>query len=88
MAQGASDALSSASRDLIAASLQPGALELLSPALAAEADWVLAARFVGTDAAVQADVRRLGTESEMTWQPLAPEKTYTVPWPSLGAAMA
>jgi glycolate oxidase FAD binding subunit len=75
VAQGARDALSSAARDLIAASLQPGALELLSPALAAEADWVLAARFVGTDAAVQADVRRLGTESEVTWQPLAPEKT-------------
>jgi FAD/FMN-containing dehydrogenase len=75
VAHGARDALSSAARELIAASLQPGALELLSPALAAEADWVLAARFVGTDAAVQADVRRLGTESEVTWQPLAPEKT-------------
>ena len=34
-----------------------GALELLSPALAAEAEWVLAARFVGTDAAVAGRVR-------------------------------
>src|SRR3954471_4909074 len=75
LAQGARDALCSAARDLIAASLQPGALELLSPTLAAEADWVLAARFVGTDAAVQADVRRLAAESELTWQPLASEKT-------------
>ena len=75
VAHGARDALSSAARDLIAANLQPGALELLSPALAAEADWVLAARFVGTDAAVQADVRRLGAESELVWQPLAADKT-------------
>ena len=51
--------------------LLPGALELLSPALAAEPDWVLAARFVGTDAAVQADVRRLGSVGELNWQPLA-----------------
>ena len=48
----------------MSAHLLPSALELLSPALAAEADWVLAARFVGTDAAVQADVRRLGSVGE------------------------
>ena len=46
------------------AAVGPAALELLSPALAAEAEWVLAARFVGTDAAVQAEVRRLGSAGE------------------------
>jgi glycolate oxidase FAD binding subunit len=73
--RGARDALTSAARDLVAANLLPGALELLSPALAAEAEWVLAARFVGTDAAVQADVRRLGTSGDLNWLPLPADRT-------------
>jgi glycolate oxidase FAD binding subunit len=75
LARGARDALTSATRELVASNLLPGALELLSPALAAESDWVLAARFVGTDAAVQADVRRLGSLSELTWSPLPADRT-------------
>ena len=55
VARGTRDTLTSAARDADGApSWCRRALELLSPALAAEADWVLAARFVGTDAAVQA----------------------------------
>ncbi|HZA91541.1 MAG TPA: FAD-binding oxidoreductase, partial [Gemmatimonadales bacterium] len=46
LARGTRDTLTSAAREVIAANLLPAALELLSPALAAEADWVLAARFV------------------------------------------
>jgi FAD/FMN-containing dehydrogenase len=75
VARGPRDDLTSAARELVAANLLPGALELLSPALAAEADWVLAARFVGTDAAVQADVRGLGSVSELEWQPLPADRT-------------
>jgi FAD/FMN-containing dehydrogenase len=75
VARGARDALTSAARDLVAANVLPGALELLSPALAAEAEWVLAVRFVGTDAAVQAHVRQLGSLDELTWQPLPAERT-------------
>lgn len=75
LARGARDALTSAARDLVTTHLLPSALELLSPALAAEADWVLAARFVGTDAAVQADVRRLGSVGDMTWLPLPADRT-------------
>jgi FAD/FMN-containing dehydrogenase len=74
-ARGTRDALTSAARDVVAAELVPAALELLSPALAAEADWVLAARFVGTDAAVQDDVRRLAPVGKLAWQPLPPDKT-------------
>ena len=74
-ARGARDALTVAARDLLAAELLPGTLELLSPALAGESDWVLAARFAGTDAAVQADVRRLSTQGELVWQPLPPDRT-------------
>ena len=75
LARGARDQLTSGARELIDAQVLPAALELLSPALAAEADWVLAARFVGTDAAVQADVRRLGSVGEFQWQPLPADRT-------------
>jgi glycolate oxidase FAD binding subunit len=75
IARGTRDALTSAARDLMAGNLLPAALELLSPALAAEAEWILAARFVGTEAAVQADVRLLGSEGELTWQQLPADRT-------------
>ena len=75
LARGARDELTSGARELIDAQVLPGALELLSPALAAEADWVLAARLVGTDAAVQADVRRLSSVGELQWQPLPADRT-------------
>jgi FAD/FMN-containing dehydrogenase len=75
VARGARDALTSAARDLVAANLLPAALELLSPALAAEAEWVLAARYVGTDGAVQADVRRMCSLDDLNWQPLPADRT-------------
>jgi FAD/FMN-containing dehydrogenase len=75
LARGARDALSAAARDLVEAQLLPGALELLSPALGADADWVLAARFVGTDPAVQSDVRRLASVAELPWTPLPADRT-------------
>jgi FAD/FMN-containing dehydrogenase len=75
IARGARDALTSAARDLIQANMLPAALELLSPALAAEADWVLAARFLGTDAAVQAEVRRLGSFGDLNWLVLPADRT-------------
>jgi glycolate dehydrogenase FAD-binding subunit len=75
VARGTRDALTSAARDVMGAELVPAALELLSPALAAEADWALAARFLGTDAAVQGDVRRLAPIGGLAWQPLPPDRT-------------
>ena len=75
VARGPRDALTAVARDLIAAQLLPGALELLSPALAGEPEWTLAARFAGTDAAVQADVRRLSTLAGPSWEPLAADRT-------------
>jgi FAD/FMN-containing dehydrogenase len=75
MARGARDTLSSVARDLVESQILPSTLELLSPALAAEAEWVLAARFLGTDAAVQSDIRRLHSEGELAWTPLPTERT-------------
>jgi glycolate oxidase FAD binding subunit len=78
VARGPRDTLTSVARDLIAARLLPGALELLSPALAGEPEWTLAARFAGTDAAVQADVRRLGTLAGPSGLPLPADRTAAV----------
>ena len=75
LARGARDNLTLAARRLIEAKVSPAALELLSPALAADAEWVLAARFLGTDAAVQGEVGRLGTAGDLVWQPLPAERT-------------
>jgi glycolate oxidase FAD binding subunit len=75
LARGARDELTGAARELLGTDVMPAALELLSPALAAESEWILAARVVGTDAAVQADVRRLGSVGGVTWQPLPPDRT-------------
>lgn len=75
LAHGARDKLTLAARRLIEAKVSPAALELLSPAIAAEPEWALAARFVGTDAAVQADVRGLGAAGELVWQPLPADRT-------------
>ncbi|MEO7986502.1 MAG: FAD-binding oxidoreductase [Gemmatimonadales bacterium] len=75
LAQGARDNLTLGARRLIEAKVAPAALELLSPALAAEPEWVLAARFLGTDAAVQSDVRSLGSAGDLVWQPLPADRT-------------
>lgn len=75
LARGGRDTLTSAARDIVEAGLLPGSLELLSPALGADADWVLAARFVGTEAAVQSDVRQLGAAGDLAWQPLPADRT-------------
>jgi hypothetical protein len=57
----------------MAASVPCAALELFSPTLAADADWVLAARIMGSDGAVEADVRRLQAAAQPGWAPLDAE---------------
>ncbi|HYL30897.1 MAG TPA: FAD-binding oxidoreductase [Gemmatimonadales bacterium] len=75
VSRGSRDALTAAARDLLEARIAPAALELVSPALAADPDWVLAIRFLGVDAAVQADVRRLPAESGAVWEQLPADRT-------------
>jgi glycolate oxidase FAD binding subunit len=75
LTRGSRDALTAAARDLLEARIAPVALELLSPALAGEPEWILAARFLGVDAAVQADTRRLPTETEAVWEQLPTDRT-------------
>ena len=75
VSRGSRDGLSAAARDLLEVGIAPMALELASPELAAESEWVLAARFLGVDAAVQADVRRLPTETDAGWEQLPADRT-------------
>jgi FAD/FMN-containing dehydrogenase len=75
VARGPRDTLTSVARDLIAARILPGAHELLSPSLAGEPEWTLAARYAGNDAAEQAEVRRLSTLAGPSWQPLPADRT-------------
>src|SRR5689334_5934336 len=75
ISRGGRDAQSAVARDLLEAGLSPAAVELLSPGLAGDSDWVLAARFLGVEAGVQADVHRLPGETDATWEQLPAERT-------------
>jgi FAD/FMN-containing dehydrogenase len=75
ISRGTRDAQSAVARDLLEAGLSPAAVELLSPGLAGDSDWVVAARFLGVEAGVQADVRRLPAETDAAWEQLAAERT-------------
>lgn len=73
LARGQRDGLTAAARAVADIGVPCAALELFSPALAADADWVLAARVMGSDAAVAADVHRLQAAAQPGWAPLDAE---------------
>jgi FAD/FMN-containing dehydrogenase len=75
LARGSRDHLLAMSRGILEMAMSPAAMELLSPALAADPDWVLAVRFLGPDEAVQGDIRRLPQENSVTWEPLPAERS-------------
>lgn len=76
LARGPRDHLTSAARDLLAARVQPAALELVSPTVAAASDWVLAARCVGSDAVVEAERAQLIGATDLGWDELEAEKAH------------
>ncbi|MEO8200688.1 MAG: FAD-binding oxidoreductase [Gemmatimonadota bacterium] len=69
------DDLLVAARAILQASLSPAALELLSPAMAAGAQWVLAIRLLGPVEAVQSDIERLAADSGLAWETLPAERS-------------
>ena len=73
LARGQRDALTAAARAVMEAAVPCAALELFSPTLAADAEWVLAARIMGSDGAVEADVRRLQAAAQPGWASLDAE---------------
>jgi glycolate oxidase FAD binding subunit len=75
IARGSRDRLTAAGRAVAAAQVGTATLELLSPALAAEAEWVLAARLLGPEAAVAAESERLHRDNDLVWMPLPTDRT-------------
>jgi glycolate oxidase FAD binding subunit len=65
LARGTRDALTRQARSLAEAQV-----ELCSPALAAEAEWVLALELSGTEPAVAAEAARVASQSEVAWSRL------------------
>ncbi|HET9293288.1 MAG TPA: FAD-binding oxidoreductase [Gemmatimonadales bacterium] len=76
LARGLRDALTLAGRDLLATGVNLAALELVSPTVAAEPDWVLAARALGTDAGVHADLDRIAAFTGLVWATVPPERSH------------
>jgi FAD/FMN-containing dehydrogenase len=73
MARGDRDLLTHQARALMEKQLAASALELFSPALAAESDWVLALELTGTVEGVESEVSRALESAETPWTRLAPE---------------
>jgi glycolate oxidase FAD binding subunit len=76
LARGPRDHLTSAARDLIESHAQPAALELVSPTVAADSDWVLAARCVGSDASVDAERALLLAATDLGWGELDKDRAH------------
>jgi FAD/FMN-containing dehydrogenase len=74
-ARGPRDGLAAAARAISAANISPSALEMFSPALAAEAEWMLAARLTGTDSAVGGEARRVSSTGDVAWQQLRADRS-------------
>jgi FAD/FMN-containing dehydrogenase len=74
LAQGGRHELVTGGLRVMQAQAAVAALELVSPALASAADWMLAARVTGTPEGVEAEAARLTSESRLAWQRLTPER--------------
>lgn len=75
VARSGRDALTSAARDLTTARVSLQALELFSPALAAESEWVLAARLLGTAEGTEAESQRLAQLApELAWREIPADR--------------
>lgn len=68
------DRLTGLARDLARRSIGAAAIEMFSPALAAEPDWVLGVRVIGTQETVAAAGRLLADTGSVEWHELPPEK--------------
>lgn len=74
IATGPRDTLTRQGRELMEKGLTAWALELFSPALAGQPEWVLALRLGGTEGGVQDELVRARTGAAVPWTELAPEE--------------
>lgn len=77
LARAGRDRLTEGAGQILALGPGPAALELLSPALAASPDWVLAVRFLGTGAGVEAEAARVEREVPLGWERLTRDRAAT-----------
>ncbi len=82
LARGERDLLTHQSRTLMERRLETAAMELLSPALVADAEWMLALEIVGTAELVSAEVSRAMESAEVPLHRLSPERAAGF-WPSV-----
>jgi glycolate oxidase FAD binding subunit len=88
LARGGRDALSSAGRDLAEAAIDAVALELLSPAMAADAEWVLAVRLAGSADGVRAEMERVKQVATLAWTAPSPDQANAIWHGAAHAALA
>lgn len=74
IARGERDVLTHAARALVAQRTGASALELFSPAIAGEPEWVLALEFAGTEAGVADEIARAAQEAPVPWTSLPPDR--------------
>lgn len=74
LATGGRHALSAAGRRLVESQVGLVALELLTPAWAAQAEWALVVRLTGTDPGVAAEATRVAGETGLEWERLSSER--------------
>jgi len=74
LARAGRDRLAEEAGQILAFGAGLAALELLSPTLATVPDWVLAVRFLGTGAGVQAEAARVEREVPLDWERLTRDR--------------
>jgi FAD/FMN-containing dehydrogenase len=74
VARGERDVLTHAARALVEQRLGAAAMELFSPALAGEAEWVLALELCGTEAGVDDEIARATGAAQVSWTRLRPDR--------------
>ena len=86
IARGSRDELTAAGRSILDQAIDITTLELLSPTVAGEPEWVLAARVVGSEALVQSEVPRLSAASDVAWDRLVGDRGPVL-WRMVSAAV-
>ncbi len=80
------DRLTATARLLASHRVDAAAMELFSPALATDGDWVLAVRLVGSREAVRTEADRVVAVGELDWHELPPER-HVLLWNSTARAI-
>lgn len=76
LARAPRDHLTSVARDLAEAGVEPQALELLSPAVTAESEWLMAARCLGSTEGVAGEQARILDTADLAWTVLEAERAH------------